>query len=217
MQSSSFRKGAVSLQSMNSSTPVISKNLRDYYDVQIFAQIFIGEDKQPFDMIFDTGSNWLWVMSDDCWDCPRMPRFNETASSSYSYRNDTDYLFYGSGDVHGYKASDQVCITPEFCAQDFKFMNVMGQNGLYSLSSSGIVGMSPNHFDWESDLFISKMKDVGAIDQAVFSLSIGMGDVQSKITFGGYDLEKYATGNVTWHHIEFMSDYWEVNMVDMQF
>ena len=61
------------------------------------------------------------------------------------------------------------------------------------------------------------MKEVGAIDQAVFSLSIGMADVQSKITFGGYDLEKYATGDVKWHPIEYNSDYWEVNMVDMQF
>jgi hypothetical protein len=58
-------------------------------------------------------------------------------------------------------------------------MNVISQNGMDSFSCSGIVGMSPNHFGYESesDLFIEKMKEVGAIDQAVFSLSIGMDDV----------------------------------------
>ena len=96
-------------------------------------------------------------------------------------------------------------------------MDIKGQSGLYSLSSSGIVGMSPNHFEEESDLFIEKMKQTGAIDQAVFSLSIGMNDVQSKITFGGYDLEKYATGPIKWHNIHFFSAYWEVNMVHLHF
>ena len=159
-------------------------------------------------MIFDTGSNWLWVMGDDCWTCPRLPRFDEESSSTYVEFPGEEYLYYGSGDVYGHKATDQVCITPEFCAKDFRFMNVKGQSGLYALSSSGIVGMSPTHFDFESDLFIQKMKEAGAIDQAVFSLSIGMGDVQSKITFGGYDLETYATGAIKWHKIEFFSEYW---------
>ena len=77
--------------------------------------------------------------------------------------------------------------------------------------------MSPNHFEEDSDLFIEKRKETGAIDQAVFLLSIGMEDVQSKITFGGYDLEKYATGDVKWHNIDQFSAYWEVNMVHLNF
>lgn len=40
------------------------------------------------------------------------------------------------------------------------------------------------------------MKKTGAIDEAIFSMSIGMGDIQSKITFGGYDLDKFAEGPV---------------------
>jgi len=59
------------------------------------------------------------------------------------------------------------------------------------------------------------MKEVGAIDESVFSLSIGMGDVQSKITFGGYDLDEYATGDINWHKIEPFSDYWELTMEEM--
>ena len=68
--------------------------------------------------------------------------------------------------------------------------------------------MSPNHFEEESDLFIEKMKQTGAIDEAVFSLSIGMHEQQSKITFGGYDLEEFATGDIIWHDIDSYSTYW---------
>ena len=82
------------------------------------------------------------------------------------------------------------------------------------MRSSGIAGMSPRHYETKSDLFIEKMKKTGAIDQAVFSMSIGMGDVQSKITFGGYDLERFATKNATinWHNIASGSHYWEIGL-----
>ena len=78
------------------------------------------------------------------------------------------------------------------------------------IKSSGLVGLSPNHFDKESDLFIMKMKQVGAIDAAIFSLAIGLEDVQSRITFGGYDLEKFAAGPIQWHDASTSSRYWEL-------
>ena len=56
------------------------------------------------------------------------------------------------------------------------------------IKSSGLVGMS-NGPSIHGDLFMHKMKSIGAIDQAVFSLSIGRGGYESVITFGGYDLD----------------------------
>ena len=118
-------------------------------------------------MIFDTGSNWLWVDSDECTNCPYgVAKFEDEQSSTYKM-TDTYYgtsLYYGTGQVHGLKSEDQVCITPEFCDADFTFMVVTEQHGLDRLACSGIVGMSPNHFEEESDLFIEKMKQTGAID-----------------------------------------------------
>ena len=51
-------------------TNTIIKDLKDFNDVQIYTKILIGDKKQPFEMIFDTGSNWLWVDSVDCENCP---------------------------------------------------------------------------------------------------------------------------------------------------
>lgn len=45
------------------------------------------------------------------------------------------------------------------------------------------------------------MKETGTIDKAIFSMSIGMKDVQSKMTFGGYDTKTFATGELYWHDI----------------
>ena len=80
------------------------------------------------------------------------------------------------------------------------------------VKSSGLVGLSPNHYDASSDLFVEKMKKAGAIDHAMFSISLGVGNIQSKITFGGYDLEKFAKEPLTWHNLVKYSHYWEINL-----
>jgi len=64
------------------------------------------------------------------------------------------------------------------------------------IASSGLVGLSPTQWDNDGDLFLTKMVETGTIDKAIFSISIGMNDVQSKMTFGGYDLSTFATGEL---------------------
>jgi len=41
---------------------------------------------------------------------------------------------------------------------------VNAQKNLYSLESSGIIGMSPNALEDRGDLFLLKMKEAGVID-----------------------------------------------------
>lgn len=74
----------------------------------------------------------------------------------------------------------------DHCVEKFNFLDVVGQKGLGMLKVSGLVGLSPNKFEEEADLFVEKMKEVGAIEDAIFSMSIAPGNKQSKITFGGY-------------------------------
>jgi len=124
-------------------------------------------------MIFDTGSDWLWVNSRVCGNCYQ-EKFNELESDTFKFWNVIYDLHYGSGDVYGYIAHDKVCITEEYCADDFGFMTVGQQNNLDTLMSDGLVGMSPKETDEYGDLFITKMKNSGVIDQAIFSMYINL-------------------------------------------
>jgi hypothetical protein len=47
----------------------VTKPLKDFMDVQLMAQIYIGSNMQPFDVIFDTGSNMMWINSRVCTVC----------------------------------------------------------------------------------------------------------------------------------------------------
>ena len=124
---------------------------------------------QPFDLVFDTGSSWLWVTSRVCGSCSYgQNKFQERTSNTFSFYPALLDLHYGSGDAYGYVSFDQVCLTPESCSTEFSFLNVAEQSGLGSLDGSGIVGMAPqapkdSEYTY-GDLFIEKMKETGAFD-----------------------------------------------------
>jgi hypothetical protein len=169
-------------------------------------------------MIFDTGSNWLWVNSRFCENCaPSMAKFDERNSSTFSFYNVVLDLHYGSGDVYGYNSHDSVCILKGKCAHNFSFMSVGMQRGLGTLRTSGIVGMSPNHFEKMGDLFIEKMRDAGVINKAIFSLMIELTNNQSKITFGGIDMANMAAlgSQMNYHNITKDSVHWQLKLKSM--
>ena len=169
-------------------------------------------------MIFDTGSNWVWVNSRLCANCnPIMARFDERKSDTFSFYNVLFDLHYGSGDVYGYNAHDSICALPDKCANDFSFLTAAMQLGLSSVRSSGIVGLSPNHFEKRGDLFIEKLAQSGVIDERVFSMYIDVKGDTSKMTLGGYDMDTYAYpgSKLSFHSIDSESPHWEIHMDKM--
>ena len=81
-----------------------------------------------------------------------------------------------------------------------------------NLKTSGLVGLGP------PNKFIPGLKSQGAMDQAIFSLSIAPLSGKSKITFGGYNLEEYATGKIEWHKRElYDSHHWGLTMESFDF
>ena len=63
---------------------------------------------------------------------------------------------------------------------------------------------------------MDKMKRDGAITDKVFSFSINPDtEEKSAATFGGYDLEKYAKGSLSWHEADTTSIYWSLTLGGM--
>jgi len=57
--------------------------MTDYYDVQLFSKVMFGSNRQPFELILDTGSAWTWVQGKRCYTCPTNDRFDTEASATY--------------------------------------------------------------------------------------------------------------------------------------
>lgn len=53
----------------NSHVGYLEKNLSDFFDIQIFSTVYFGSQREPHQLIFDTGSSWLWVQTPECKTC----------------------------------------------------------------------------------------------------------------------------------------------------
>jgi hypothetical protein len=77
------------------------KEVLDYYDMQLYSTIYMGKSQKEFNVIFDTGSSWLWVSSDKCYSCPWPNKID--LDEARKINDDIIYMSYISGLVTGYQ------------------------------------------------------------------------------------------------------------------
>lgn len=96
--------------------------------------------------IFDTGSAWTWIPSEDCdkTECTKN-HYNYKLSEGYKNTGGQDEIFYGIGYVKGYIVNDDISITnsKETAARDVNFLSVTNAKSLDKLVSDGLLGLSP--------------------------------------------------------------------------
>ncbi|KAF8893610.1 aspartic peptidase domain-containing protein [Infundibulicybe gibba] len=129
-------------------------NWDDYY----YGTINIGEPPQTFNVVLDTGSPYLWVMSNTCESCVRAPRFYTSYSKSIKITKERATYTYGSEGVMGQIVADSVTmggftVKPQtFLLVDqaaIQFGNPTRQIGNQILENpiSGIMGLGFNTTD----------------------------------------------------------------------
>jgi hypothetical protein len=76
------------------------------------AKVYIGNSKQMFKVVVDTGSSDLWVPSVDCtsMSCKRHIRYDPSLSSTASSTGREFSMKYGTGSVMGHVFNDQIGI-----------------------------------------------------------------------------------------------------------
>ena len=123
---------------------VLVKDLNDFMDVQIFSKIAIGTPPQEFEVIFDTGSSWLWVADKDCSNCIMDNTFSTQNSTSYNLiQYDPIQVNYGTGALWGKYGEDSVCVAENACVTNFRLLSSMFNVDLSGVQADGIVGLAP--------------------------------------------------------------------------
>ena len=121
-------------------------------------------------LIVDSGSTWFWVQTVDCENCGGHEKFDPSESSSIQYTRMHKTLYYGSGNVSGSFAREDVCLTEPFdcfwnedgyecvdvCIQQISTILVDHNVGLQALEADGIIGLAPTARERFADLFIEK-------------------------------------------------------------
>ena len=151
----------------------------------------MGSGSQPVKVIYDTGSDWLIVGTQECTTCKGSP-YDYSTSTQFQKGLDsnTETFVYGSAIMEGFKASDLVCVLPnlETCTGMQWFASTL-QTGLGD-NSNGIVGLSTGSNAYaHGPLLIEELYKAGSIEQAVFAIYLGGLDQSTYLDIGGFHNE----------------------------
>jgi hypothetical protein len=203
-------------------------------------KFFFGNPSQSMQVIFDTGSAWAWLFSEECKvnNCPaKNQKYFQSKSSEFKENQKAGQaLAYGKGKIMGHPATDRACFTPdsEHCLHNFSFLTVVQSADLSALRGSGLIGLAPTpsesaeHSDPLNNGvpgFVAQLKQSSEYKKSfdpMFSIYLTNDEVSpGKMTFGGFDLQYAKKGatpkDISWADQSANEAYWAVNGKDIQF
>ena len=196
--------------------------------MQYIGEIYVGTPPQPFDVIFDTGSSWLWVPSTSCNKCHSSAhRFDSAGSSTFEDTDEPISLQYGKGSGSGSIANETVGIgdkTPVFAAQQ-KFILLDKDQDFNGMQADGILGLGFNVISRGYPTLVENLYEAGAIEAPLFSVFMSDNNygrdsekLPSVVVFGSADLKKYST-ETKFEYLKVYKElgYWTVGMSDVKF
>jgi len=112
-------------------------------NARFYGEIAVGSPtKQPFEVIFDTGSDVFWVYDKKCQHCNNRQKFDNDKTSSYKNRNVHFTVKYGTGETGGDTGTEKVTLG-DLEVDDQVFGSAADVDvKLESFPFSGVVGMS---------------------------------------------------------------------------
>lgn len=136
------KRSSIRRKKLRSASTTLPQQNND--NLEYVGQLWMGENNEPVNVVWDTGSDWLVVASaTDCEFCDGM-------DGGYDYSDEESFqavprsskeIVYGSAYVSGFQANDLVCTTSEStsCAK-MKWLVMTYGYGLDGID--GIAGMS---------------------------------------------------------------------------
>lgn len=108
-------------------------------------KLFMGTSAEEFDVIYDTGSDWVVVEGSQCRNCQGNTYNPLSSSSSKNLGKGVSVRAYGSAVLYGTEYTDKVCVNKfSGCVNNFEyFLITTNQTGLAE-PFDGLVGLSRN-------------------------------------------------------------------------
>ncbi|XP_071497093.1 cathepsin D-like [Diadema antillarum] len=197
----------------------LAVNLTDYRDIQYYGSISLGTPPQMFNVVFDTGSSDLWVLSSSFSQESSWIRQHHTYNSSKS----STYVANGTK----WSVSYIICYCEGFVSQDTVMIGgVTLKNQLFGETTSmaclpflnarydGILGLGyPNSAEMSNVPVFDNLVKQGLIHDPVFSVYLARHSSDhpgGEVVFGGEDPLRY-TGDFHYVNVSRQGQ-WQINV-----
>jgi cathepsin D len=190
----------------------------DGHDYSYVTRVSFGSQSQPMWMLIDTGAANTWVMGADCMSdsCAQHDTFDDEASTTFTAVDDEWDVTYGSGEVTGSSAKDNVTLGELEVFMEFGIATEASDDFL-SYPMDGILGLGrTGDNDQGTPIIMQALSDAGLIDANILGINLpriadGVNDGQ--ITFGDVDTEKF-TGDIVYTNTASGYDLWLIPVDD---
>ena len=154
-------------------------NLSNRNDVQYIGQIYVGTLYKTMSVIFDTGSNVLWLPSINCKTCRHESlKYNPRDSKSSKNLNKEQNISFAIGFVRGYLYEDTVSLNSnknifkynkELSVDSFRILTIIEEANLTGTISDGVMGLGINNEGNSKNSFIQSLYEQNKITSPTFS------------------------------------------------
>ena len=131
----------------SSSIAYSSQTILNYFNIQYYGTIYIGSPmKQKMTVVYDTGSNLLWVPSQSCTQCRSYTaKYNSMLSDSARYTNEKKNITYALGFVSGDVIEETVALGDgAMSVEGFRMIMVTEEKELNGTIADGVLGLGIN-------------------------------------------------------------------------
>lgn len=216
--------------------PVLRNNLTVAHKTAYYGRISLGEPRQDFTVIFDTGSGHIILPSASCKSdtCLAKNRFDKNASSTAvdiqhdgtpvlpeTKKRESLSITFGTGQVRGQFVNEVVCLgDSEAGAQtDCTDMRIvvatdMTEDPFRAFSFDGVLGLGLSGLSLKPEFnFFRSMAAQHQLRGQQFAVFLGAQDgMHSEITFGGHDEARLASP-LQWAPVaEPEHGYWQIRL-----
>ncbi|KAI8366764.1 aspartic peptidase domain-containing protein, partial [Radiomyces spectabilis] len=185
-----------------------------------FGAITLGEPPQSFNVVFDTGSSDLWVVSANCttdWICRDHQQFQSQASVSFreeKLNSDLIDIHYGTGKVRVHGARDTVQVAGLEIQNQAVALATELSTDFLTTPFDGIFGLGlANLSDLRQQPPFYSMIQQNLVDASLFSFYTQ--PAGGEIDFGGIDTSRYS-GNLTFSNV-IDDTFWMVHLDSFTF
>lgn len=173
--------------------------LLDYSSMQYSGYVKLGSSLSSFNVIFDTGSSYLWVASSQCSSCTTSGisnLFDCSASSTCETLGEEIAVTYGTGSLQGSLVEDTVQIG-DYTAEDVIFIDVNEVTDFDSFAADGILGLGMASASSGMNILMDELKTQGQITNRIFSFYLGgkNDSYMPQFTLDGYDERLFQNGS----------------------
>jgi hypothetical protein len=193
----------------------------NYQNSLYFVQLQFGSNKQPMNLVCDTGSSWVWVQSTSLSsETFGTTKFNCSASSTCINTGTPEGVAYsssGSG-VNGTMGNDTISFSNGMKVKH-SFIIATTSNSMSGMKADGFWGM--NHYTANVPTLMDDLKAQGVISHKSFAIFLsnnpnsGQVTTDSFLTIGGYDASILGDNQFTTINVVNNYNFWEFNFTGM--